>query len=104
MCDVIPYKDTEGGFFPYSLANENTQRGCSMTKTLIQLKGGKRSKKKTFCYTNGISYYVRKKSHKTRRGKTHLFRRVVQNKFSKKNCLTKKYKSSKSNKKVYGRP
>ena len=105
MCDIIPYKDTDGSFFPYSLSTENTQMGCSMTKALAQLKGGKLVKNKTYRYSNGISYYVCKKSHKARRTKTHLFRRLFQNKLSKKKCITKtSCKKCKSCKKTYGRP
>jgi len=96
MCDIEPYIKTSGSFFSYSLAKANTQLGCDMTNQLRQLKGGK---KKRYRYSNGISYNVRKKLHKTRRTKTHLSRRFLQNSFSKKNRLTKtsrkKYKSGK---------
>ena len=100
MCDIEPYMKTEGSFFSYSLAKANTQLGCDMTSQLRQLKGGK----KRYRYSNGISYNVRKKLHKTRRTKTHFSRRFIQNSFSKKSRLTKtsrkKYKSSKE---IYGR-
>jgi hypothetical protein len=102
MCDIEPYKATNGSFYSYALANANTKMGCDMTNTLNKLKGGK---KKTYTYSNGISNYIRKKLHKTRRSKTHLFRFFLQNKFFKKNSLTKKsYKKGKLSKENYGRP
>jgi len=107
MCDIPHYKETDGGLYAYKLASANTKLGCDMIHTLKQLKGGK-SKKKRYSYNNGISNYFRKKLHKTRRFKTHLFRRFFQNPISKKGGVAKisckQGKICKSPKKKYARP
>jgi len=86
MCDIEPYKATNGSFYSYSLAAENTKMGCDMANTLMKLKGGK---KKRYRYSNGVPNYIRKTLHKTRRSKAHLLRRFLTNPFSKKNRLAK---------------
>jgi len=101
MCPIIPYVETKGNLYSHTLSTANTKMGCDMTDKLNQLKGGK---KKRYRYNNGISYYVRKKSHKTRRPKTHVYRRFLQNKLSKKSSFAKtSSKTRKSSKEKYGR-
>lgn len=101
MCPIISYIESKGNFYSHTLSSVNTKMGCDMTDKLNRLKGGK---KKRYRYNNGISYYVRKKSHKTGRPKTHVYRRFIQNKLSKKNSLTKTSgKTRKSRKEKYGR-
>jgi hypothetical protein len=101
MCPILPYVETKGSLYSHNLSTANTKMGCDMTDTLNNLKGGK---KKTYRYSNGISYYVRKKSHKARRSKTHVYRRFIKNKFSKKSGLAKtSSEKRKSCKEKYGR-
>lgn len=85
MCPITPYKVTDGSFHSYKLYAETAKSGCDMTDTLTKLKGGKlKGGKKRYSYSNGVSHYVRKKLHKTRRSKANLSRRLFQNPFPKK--------------------
>ena len=104
MCTTTPYKVTDGSFHSYKLHAATINSGCAMTDALTKLKGGKiKGGKKRYRYSNGVSHYVRKKLHKTRRSKTNLSRRLFQNPFPKKGRSPKTLIQRNYTKK-YGRP